>query len=130
MDQLFSDYLPRWSAWEAGPSAYPALNVWEDDSNVTVEAELPGCTIEDLELSVLGTQFTLRGERKFEVKEGWTCHRQERPTGSFVRTIELSAPIDADKVQASFKHGVLTVTLPKAEAAKPRRIEVRKVEKK
>jgi HSP20 family protein len=126
MDEFFQEVLPD----GATSAAYPALNVWEDESAFTLEAEVPGLKAENLELEVLGSEVTLRGERTFETQEGWTCHRQERPQGKFVRTIKLGAPINADKVQAALKHGVLTVTLPKAESIKPRKIEVHRLEKK
>lgn len=106
--------------------AYPALNMWEDDNNLYVEAELPGFELSDIEITVTGdNQLSLRGERKQPELENATWHRQERGYGSFSRVIELPQHVDADKVSAEFKHGVLTVTLPKREEVKPRRIEVK-----
>jgi HSP20 family protein len=130
MDQLFEDLLPGWTGATSTAGGSPALNLWEDDTSFYLEAELPGLKIDDLELAALDRQFTIRGERKPDMKEGWTCHRQERSSGTFARTIEFPIPVDADQVQASFKHGVLTVTLPKAESAKPRKIDVKRIEKK
>jgi HSP20 family protein len=113
-----------------GAARSPALNLWEDEGNFYLEAELPGLKVDDLDLAALDRQFTIRGERKVEAHEDWTCHRQERACGPFSRTIELPAAVEPEKVQAAFKHGVLTMTLPKAEDAKPRRIEVKAIEKK
>ena len=128
MDQLFRECFGsvngESTAHAAEVGTYPALNVWEDDQNLYAEAELPGCRIEDIELTVEGNVLTLRGERKIETKENWTWHRRERGGEKFVRVLELPAAIDADKVHAALRHGVLTVTLPKAEAARPRRIPV------
>lgn len=126
MDQLFSDYFGNgWNGDREAPAASPALNLWEDAQNVHVEAEMPGVKIEQIEISVSGDQLTLRGERKLEEKSGITCHRRERDFGTFTRVVRLPAPIDAGRVEASLKNGVLTITLPKSEHAKPRRIEVK-----
>lgn len=120
MDRIFEDFT------DDGPaSGFPALNVWEEAANFTVEAELPGFRIEDVEVHVRGQELTLSGERRLEEKEGVTYHRRERAHGKFHRTLELPLPVDADKVQASLQNGVLTVTLPKVEAARPRKIEVK-----
>ena len=120
MDQLLGRYLPDVLSPE-----YPALNVWEDDDTFTVEAELPGFKNEDVDISVMGGTLTVKGERKPEAPAGGVWHRRERVFGSFSRIVELGRDVDADKVEASFRNGVLTVSLPKAAAAKPRRIEVR-----
>ncbi len=107
-------------------SVYPPLNVWEDDDHLFVEAELPGLELSDLEIFVNGeNQLSIKGERKQPALENGAWHRQERGHGSFARLVELPHPVDAAKVSAEFKHGVLTVTLPKREEAKPRRIEVK-----
>jgi HSP20 family protein len=118
-----------WPWGEGSRGAFPALNVWEDGDNFMVEAELPGLGLGDVEVLVVGNELTIKGERKIEKKEGVSYHRQERGTGSFSRLLRLPVMIDAGKVEASFKDGVLTVRLPKAEAAKPRRIEVKSLAK-
>ncbi len=115
--------------WNGGVAAeagvYPAINVWDDGESFRAEAELPGFKIEDVELVVAGSQLQIRSRRTFELREGWTVHRQERASGEFSRTATFPAEIDADKVQAALKDGVLSVTLPKAPSAKPRKIEVK-----
>lgn len=123
MDQLFGQYFPEVTGGQG--TLYPALNLWEDDGHFYAEAELPGFSIEDLELSVVGNALTIKGERKPDEKKDGFWLRRERLFGPFSRTVEFASPIDADKVEASLKHGVLTVTLPKAEAARPRKIEVK-----
>ena len=113
---------PRRSA----QSVYPPLNLWEDDNNLYVEAELPELELTDLEIFVNGdNQLSIKGERKQPERENGTWHRQERGHGSFSRMGELPQYVDSDKVTAEFKHGVLTITLPKREEAKARRIEVK-----
>ncbi len=108
-----------------GVGSYPALNVWEDDDNVYAEAELPGFSLDDLEIYVTGNQLTIKGERRPPEPSSGTWHRQERSFGKFSRMIELPGDIDSDRVAAEFKNGVLNITLPKSEAVKPRRIEVK-----
>lgn len=115
--------------WNGGPAAeagvYPTINVWDDGERFHTEAELPGFKIEDVELFVAGSQVQIRGKRTVEPREGWILHRQERASGEFVRTVTFPAEIDADHVQAAIKDGILSVTLPKAPSAKPRKIEVK-----
>jgi len=103
-------------------SERPALNVWTNQDGALVTAELPGVDEADLDISVTGSNLTLRGERK----AGGDCeyHRQERDLGKFVRTVELPFQVDAGKVQAKLAKGILEVRLPRAEADKPRKIRI------
>ena len=120
--ERFAGNLPRRFA----QAAYPALNLWEDSDKLCVEAELPGFELDELEIFVNGgKQLTIKGERGQVAAEGGVWHRQERNFGGFERTIELPHDVDADKVSAEFKLGVLTITLPKREESKPRRIAVK-----
>jgi HSP20 family protein len=106
--------------------SYPALDLWQDADNLYVEAELPGLELDDLEIYVTGgNQLTLKGKRELPEVEGGTWHRRERGFGSFARAITLPNDVDADKVEAALRNGVLAVTLPKHEGAKPRRISVK-----
>jgi len=104
---------------------FPSINVWEDEHNLRVEAEVPGMKMEDLEVTVMGNELTIKGHRGNGTAKDVTYHRRERGVGAFSRTLRLLVDVDANKVAASLVDGVLTVTLPKAEAAKPRKIEVR-----
>jgi HSP20 family protein len=118
----------RWGTGRtgAGRGVFPALNLWEDEQSIYVEAELPGLALDDVEIYVTGNnQLNVTGERKEPSHDKGTWHRQERGHGKFSRTIELPHDVDAEKVTAEFKHGVLTITLPKREEVKPRRIEVK-----
>lgn len=106
--------------------AYPALNLWHDADNLYVEAELPGVDLADLEIYVSGgDQLTLRGRRALPQLPKGAWHRQERHYGEFTRVLTLPQAVDAEKVQAEMKGGVLTITLPKRAEARPRRIEVK-----
>ena len=104
---------------------YPPLNVWEDDGNLFVEAELPGMKLDDIQVTLTeGDQLTISGERKWGSDDArW--HRQEVGYGRFSRTITLPFEVEADQVEAKYDAGVLTLTLPKAESAKPKRITVK-----
>ncbi|MHC4986647.1 MAG: Hsp20/alpha crystallin family protein [Planctomycetota bacterium] len=107
-------------------SVYPRLNLWEDDNNLYVEAELPELELTDLEIFVKGdNQLSIKGERKQPGQENGTWHRLERGHGGFSRMGVLPQYVDSDKVTAEFRHGVLTITLPKRKDAKARRIEAK-----
>ncbi|MCC6219648.1 MAG: Hsp20/alpha crystallin family protein [Deltaproteobacteria bacterium] len=131
VDRLFDDFTRTKPSRNISTSfrkgLRPALNVWENQECYYVEAECPGLAIEDIELSVTGNQLNISAEQKQKVEDekGVEFHRRERQTGSFNRVITFSTDVDAQKVSASIKNGVLTIQVPKAESAKPRKIEVR-----
>ena len=115
----------RWPGWGSVPS-YPAINVWTDQDGAVVTAELPGINPEDMDISVKNDTLTLRGSRvPDEVQEGETCHRRERGSGSFTRSLQLPFQVASDKVGASYQKGVLHITLPRAEADKPKKIAIK-----
>ena len=102
------------------------LNLWEDEQALYAELDLPGIDPTKLEVTVTeGNQLSIQGERAAPNIQGAVWVRQERPTGQFVRGVTLPSLVDADKVEAKYEHGVLRLTLPKSEAAKPRKIEVK-----
>jgi HSP20 family protein len=104
---------------------YPPLNVTDDNDNIYVEAELPGITLENLEITITdGNRLTLKGQRKPVEVGKTTWHRQERSFGSFSRTLTLPVLVDSDRIEAHFELGDLRVKLPKSPKAKSRRIEV------
>lgn len=125
MDALFENVLNDAPFGFRATRAFPALNVWEDGERFFVEAEVPGMKIEDIELLVVGHEMTVKGERKDARRQGAVYHRRERGVGTFTRTLRLPADVDTDKVEAAMRDGVLTITLPKAETAKARKIEVK-----
>lgn len=110
-DQLFS-------AWT------PALDLYHGKDNVTATVELPGMRKEDIEVSLHDGTLTISGERGSEKSEGENAERTERFSGKFRRSISLPTRVDGNKVSATYKDGILTVTLPKAEEAKPKQIQV------
>jgi len=110
----------------SGVSSFPMINLWEDSECLFAEAEVPGLSMKDIEVTVVGDELCIKGERKSaQTSEKHTYHRQERPMGVFTRFLTLPVAIEASKVDAVLKDGVLTITLPKAAAARPRLIEVR-----
>lgn len=104
--------------------SFPALNVWEDDECFYTEAELPGLTMEDLDVQVITNELTIKGAFSTVEGEDITYHHQERATGSFMRSVAFHSEVDAEKVGAVLKDGLLKITLPKAAGAKARKISV------
>jgi len=131
MDRLFDSMVsvgaPHWVGRSASQArlTFPALNVYEDESSVYAEAELPGLALADLDVSISGNELTIRGTRQINLPEGATPLRRERLVGEFERTVELPVDIDAEHVDASLTNGVLLVTLPKAKSVQPRKIQIR-----
>lgn len=104
----------------------PAVDLYEDKENVIVKAELPGMKKEEIEISLHEGVLTLAGERKEEKEhKDAEVYRSERFLGRFQRTMTLPSPVKTDKVSATYKDGMLTITLPKTEEAKPKQIEVK-----
>lgn len=105
---------------------FPPVNLWEEDDALVLEAELPGLELNELEIYVTGhDQLTLKGERKAPAPAKGVQHRQERGQGAFSRAITLPMDVDAARVEARLEHGVLSIRLPKAETAKPRKINIK-----
>jgi HSP20 family protein len=104
---------------------FPAVDVFEDKDNLLVRAELPGMKKEEIEISLHEGFLTLSGERKGQEKaEGTETYRSERWLGRFHRTISLPCSVVPDKIKATYTDGILTVSLPKAEEAKPKQIPI------
>jgi len=116
LDRLFESPLPAWA---------PALDVHEDKESYTVRVELPGLKREDIAVSLQDDALVISGERKTEtIKEDTEVHRQKRFYGKFSRALTLPTAVSGDQVKAAYKDGILTVTLPKAEEAKPKQVVV------
>jgi HSP20 family protein len=116
-DSVAPGALPR--------QALPAFNVWEDDRALHAEVEVPGVKMEDIEVLVQGDELTVKGTRQANEAEGITHHLRERRIGEFSRTLRIPFEVDTQNVEASLRDGVLTIELPKAQAAMPRKITVR-----
>jgi HSP20 family protein len=120
----------EWLREDLEPSFTPPLNIHEDGQTLVVEVEVPGLKAGDVDVSFENSELTLKGEKKLEMKENVPVHRRERAYGAFTRTLTFPWEIVADQISAELKDGVLTVRLPKAEAAKPRKVAVRHIEPK
>ncbi len=120
-DQLFDSLV----AGSNGHRFDPAADIHETAEAYVIRLDLPGVAQKDIKVSILGDTLTVRGERKLEnVHEKENIHYRERRSGSFERTFTLAAPVRPDQVRAAYKDGVLEVTVPKAEEAKTREIEI------
>jgi HSP20 family protein len=126
LDSFFE--LPFWlNAGRAGQlftGWSPALDLYQSNDNVVAVVELPGMRKEDIDISLHDNTLTISGERKRESKAGENAERTERYVGTFRRSIGLPTRVDANKVSATYEDGILKVTLPKAEEAKPKQIKV------
>jgi len=125
MNRLFDAFtgLPGFRPGTA--KVFPALNITEDKDHYYVRAELPGIKADEIDLQVNGRNLSISGERKISPEgENVRYHRRERDAGKFSRVVGLPGDVDADKVEAKMVDGVLTVTLAKTLAAKPKQITV------
>ncbi len=121
--------LPFWSSFGRGGQLFtgwsPALDLYQNNDNVVAVIELPGMRKEEIEISLHDGMLTISGERKRESSSnGDNAERTERYIGAFRRSIALPTRVDANKVSATYRDGILTVTLPKAEEVKPKQIQV------
>lgn len=120
-------FRPATQGGEVERAATPAIDVKENDAAYIVHAELPGVKKEDLDISINDGVLTINAETRFEheEKEKGRVLRQERRYGKFVRSMRLGVDVDEANVSADYTDGILTLTLPKAEEVKPKKIEVR-----
>jgi HSP20 family protein len=130
----FRDEMDRLLTGVFGPAAdgilpavfrsQPAVNVWEQGDALLVEMEVPGVKNDQIDISVAGDELSVKVERPEPADEDVTYHRRERPVGPQTRVLRLPVEVDGDRVEAELRDGVLMITLPKAENAKPRKINV------
>ena len=126
MNRLFDTALHTWPGDSNGTSNWtPAADIYESENELVVNLDLPGVDPKMVDVRVENNVLTISGERKFQVKQNKdNFHRVERSYGAFGRSFTLSTSVDPEKIRASYKAGVLSIALPKAETAKPRRIEI------
>jgi HSP20 family protein len=128
MNRLFHESYRAQGAdddWALGGTWAPAVDIYEQDNTIVLKAELPGVDPKDVDIRLENNTLALRGERKFdsEVKKE-NYHRVERAYGAFTRSFTLPTVVDQGNIKAEFKDGVLRVTLPKREEAKPKQIQI------
>lgn len=125
MDRIMDAFLNRPAAASAGSGVFPAINLSEDENNFYVRAELPGVQTSDLDIQATANSLTISGQRQLESQdESAKYHRREREAGRFSRAFAMPKEIDAERVEARLVNGLLTLRVPKSEAAKPRRITI------
>jgi HSP20 family protein len=123
--RVFQDSLSRLFSEPASRPWSPAVDIYETENELVVKADLPEVEPKNVGIQLENGTLTVKGERKFEEqKNGKGFHRIERSYGSFVRAFSLPDTVDGEKVKADYKNGVLTVTLPKKEVAKPKTINI------
>ena len=125
LDRMFDDIRPARAFANDGGDLYFPVDLFETGDEVVVSASLPGVKPEDIDISVTGDHLTLKatsGEEKEEKAQNW--YRRERRSGTWMRQFTLPSEVNADKAQAAFEHGVLRLTLPKADTARPKTIKV------
>jgi len=125
MDRVFEPGGGELRSLAPWAGTWPRVNVIDTGSQLVLTAEVPGLTQDALQLTLDQDVLSISGERKPDVPEGYTLHRQERPALTFSRSFALPCKVEPDKASASVKHGVLTITLEKATEALPRQISVK-----
>ena len=124
LDQIFG-HLEQPATAARGAGVFPLINLTETQESYIIRAEIPGVSTDNLDIQTMGRNLTITGERQIEMDPNAKYHRREREGGRFSRAIALPGDIDRDKVTATLKNGVLELTIPKAQAAKPRKIEIK-----
>ena len=125
-DNIFSEfdrsvgYGPNWSVI----SNYPRTNLYDKGDAFELVAEVPGLSSAELDVKIQGNYLEITGKREVKAPDGYRAHRNERGSASFTRSLTLPADVDSSKVTAALKDGLLVLSLPKAEAAKPRQISI------
>jgi HSP20 family protein len=126
MNRLFDTALQGWPGQSNGTTSWiPAADIYESESELVVNLDLPGIDPKAVDVRVENNVLSIRGEQQFDEKQNKeNFHRVERSYGPFARSFTLSTAVDPEKIRANFKAGVLSITLPKAETAKPKRIQI------
>jgi len=125
-DEFFNDFPFTSSVVEGKENWIPSVDILEKEGNIVLRAELPGMNEKEIELKVEGDTLILKGERKMESEDKKSnYHRIERSYGSFTRSFRLPDTVDSEKIDADYKNGILTITLPKKPEVKPREIPVK-----
>ena len=125
MDRLFEGFDARWGVGDAFGTTWPRAELRDTGTDLVLEAEVPGMTDKDIQLTVTQDSLALAGERKADAPEGYSVHRRERVPQRFARSWALPTRIDVDRVAATVKNGIVTVTLPKSPESRPRQISVK-----
>ena len=126
MNRLFTDFDRSYGedyGWRVAEGT-PRTNLYDLGEKLEIKAEVPGMTKEDLSIKIQGNYLEVSGTRKSDAPEGYKTHRVERSAPTFTRSFTLPSDVDSEKVEASLENGILTLSLPKAEAAKPKQVTI------
>ena len=132
MDRAFGDFqVPFVPAgtfedpWSLSEATWPRVNLYDTGASLLLTAEVPGLTAKDVQIQLENDVLTVSGERKVQVPQGYNAHRRERGSASFTRSFNLPVKVDAEKVTATLKDGLLNLEMPKVPVAQPRQIAIR-----
>ena len=126
MDDLFNSFFGGWNLPMAESKVWPSIDISEDDEKVMVSAELPGCKSEDIDINVNGRTLSISGEKKqSQEKKEKGYYYCESSYGSFRRDVNIPSEVDPEKIDATYKDGILEINMPKAEKAKTKKISVK-----
>ena len=125
LNRLFSDFDDSYAVLGGRATTAPYTNMYDSGDQFILQAEVPGMSRDDLQIKIHGNYLELSGNRQAGAPEGYKAHRVERGNSMFTKSFTLSADVDVDKVVAELGDGILTLTLPKLEAAKPKQIEIK-----
>ena len=126
MDDLVTSFFGGRPLLFTEREVWPAIDISEDENSITVRAEVPGCRAEDVDISVQGNILMITGEKRQEKEEKEAdYHVVKRSYGSFLRSVQLPKEVQSDKISASYKNGILRITLPKSEEAKKKEIKIK-----
>lgn len=127
MNRVFPDFEGSYGSdigWRLAADGSPRTNLYDNGDHFVVVAEVPGMAKDDIDVKIQGNYLELSGTRKNETPEGYKIHRTESSSATFTRSFTIPADVDVEKVDASLQNGLLTLRLPKAEAAKPKQISI------
>ncbi|MDH7602549.1 MAG: Hsp20/alpha crystallin family protein [Armatimonadota bacterium] len=126
INRIFNEHFGRVESEAPGKRSWaPPVDILETPTDLVVRAEIPGVKREDIDVEVTPESLTIRGERKFDEENKDQYLRVERPYGPFQRSFSIGVPVQADKVKATYKDGVLEITIPKAEEVTPKKVEIK-----
>ncbi len=125
LNRLFSDFDDSYAGFGQSGATFPYTNMYDDGEKLTLLAEVPGMSRDELQVKIQGNYLELSGGRETKVPEGYKAHRVERRGSSFTRSFTLTTDVVMDRIEAELDDGILTLTMPKAAAAKAKQIEIK-----
>ena len=125
LDRAFENPFPAFNLGVSGRGVFPPMSIFSDQEGYVIRLEVPGVAPEQITIEGQGRTLTVAGKRDGAAPESASFHRRERGTGAFSRSIQLPDDLDVTRAEAAYKHGILTVRVPKKEEARPRQISVK-----